>query len=444
MEHQYERNAGFDPIAYINEPHWQESRLGLDRIEALLEGLGRPHDRFKAIHVAGTNGKGSTCSFLASIMQAAGYRTGLFTSPFVHEFSDRIRLDGVNIAPDDLCDVTLEVKAVADRMDDHPTEFELMTAVAFTYFARMGCDIAVVEVGMGGRLDSTNVIGSPEACVITPIGFDHVDMLGDTLAKIAGEKAGIIKRGSPVVSWVQEPEAMEVVERIAAEQGAELTVPDISTLAVHGVIERSDPQGGAMLARVFDYGGIARRQIGLLGRYQPENAALAIEVAHVLAKRGWDIPESAVAQGLLTAKWPGRFEVAAADPPFIIDGGHNPAGVRALASSLADVFPGRKAVFIMGVLEDKDYPAMIGEAFPAAAAFVTVAPPNPRALSAQALAEEVERIARNQGASIAIKAASGFEDAVALARTMAVGDEVICAFGSLFSVASVEAALKGR
>ena len=202
----------FDPIAYINEPRWMESRLGLDRIRELLDRLGRPQDRLKFVHVAGTNGKGSTCAYLASILQAAGLRTGLFTSPYLITFEERIRVDGVNIALDQLAEVALLVKEQAEAMTDHPTEFELMTAVALVHFARQGCDIVVLEVGLGGRLDSTNVIDAPEAAVIARIGLDHTKLLGTALAAIAGEKAGIVKPGSAVVSWPQDAAAMAVVD----------------------------------------------------------------------------------------------------------------------------------------------------------------------------------------------------------------------------------------
>ena len=207
----------FDPVAYINEPRWQESRLGLDRIRALLERLGWPQDKLKIVHVAGTNGKGSTCAYLASVLRAAGYRTGLFTSPFIEAFEERIQVDGVAISRDDLMDATLAVKehaeALAAQTGDHPTEFELMTAVALVHFARRGCEAVVLEVGLGGRLDSTNAIEAPEVSVVARIGRDHTAMLGNTLAAIAAEKAGIIKPGVPVVSWPQDPEAMAVVER---------------------------------------------------------------------------------------------------------------------------------------------------------------------------------------------------------------------------------------
>ncbi|MDR0514499.1 MAG: hypothetical protein LBG81_04990, partial [Coriobacteriaceae bacterium] len=222
----------FDPVAYISEPHWLESRLGLDRIQGLLDSLGKPQERLRFVHVAGTNGKGSTCAFLAHILQEAGFRTGLFTSPHIMEFSDRIQVDGTPISSDELLSVTLAVKEKADAMSDHPTEFEIMTAVALEHFARRKCDIVVFEVGLGGRLDATNVVDAPELCVITPVGFDHTEVLGTTLGAIAWEKAGIIKQGVPLVSWPQEKEAMDVISQAAAERQAKLTIVDFACLSV--------------------------------------------------------------------------------------------------------------------------------------------------------------------------------------------------------------------
>ena len=215
--------SAFDPVAYINEPRWQASRLGLERIRALLDRLGRPQDDLRFVHMAGTNGKGSVCTYLASVLQAAGYRTGLFTSPFILRFEERIRVDGADVSRDDLTRATLLVReqaeALAAETGDHPTEFELMCAVALVHFRAAGCDLVVLEVGLGGRLDSTNVIDAPEACVITRIGLDHTALLGDTLAAVAGEKCGILKPGVPVASWPQEPEALEVVRAACAAQG---------------------------------------------------------------------------------------------------------------------------------------------------------------------------------------------------------------------------------
>lgn len=440
----------FDPIAYINTPRWQASRLGLERIRELLERLGRPQDRLKFVHVAGTNGKGSICAYLASILSAAGYRTGMFTSPYIERFEERIRVDGAMISPDELRDVTLAVRehaeAMAEETGDHPTEFELMTAVALEHFARFGCDIVVLEVGLGGRLDSTNVVDAPEACVIARIGLDHTALLGNTLAAIAGEKAGIIKEGSAVVSWPQEPEAMAVIEHAAAEHGCELRVPDFAQLE-EGAIRWED---GASPFRSFSYREWTDLRTGILGSYQPQNATVALEVVSVLRGRGWHIPDEAVRAGVARTRWPGRFEIVegGSSPDgfaIVVDGGHNPQGARALADSLAEVFPGRKPVFVIGVLEDKDYPRMLEDVLPLGSAFVCVTPDNPRALPAHKLARAIRWTGQDLlGCSACVNpvVARDFEDAIRRARELADPDGLICAFGSLYSVAALKEAVR--
>lgn len=440
----------FDPIAYINTPRWQASRLGLERIRELLERLGRPQDRLKFVHVAGTNGKGSICAYLASILSAAGYRTGMFTSPYIERFEERIRVDGAMISPDELRDVTLAVRehaeAMAEETGGHPTEFELMTAVALEHFARCGCDIVVLEVGLGGRLDSTNVIDAPEACVIARIGLDHTALLGNTLAAIAGEKAGIIKEGSAVVSWPQESEAMAVIEHAAAEHGCELWVPDFAQLE-EGAIRWED---GASPFRSFSYREWTDLRTGILGSYQPQNATVALEVVSVLRGRGWHIPDEAVRAGVARTRWPGRFEIVegGSSPDgfaIVVDGGHNPQGASALADSLAEVFPGRKPVFVIGVLEDKDYPRMLEDVLPLGSAFVCVTPDNPRALPAHKLARAIRWTGQDLlGCSACVNpvVARDFEDAIRRARELADPDGLICAFGSLYSVAALKEAVR--
>ena len=440
----------FDPIAYINTPRWQASRLGLERIRELLERLGRPQDRLKFVHVAGTNGKGSICAYLASILGAAGHRTGMFTSPYIERFEERIRVDGAMISPDELRDVTLAVRehaeAMAEETGDHPTEFELMTAVALEHFARCGCDIVVLEVGLGGRLDSTNVIDAPEACVIARIGLDHTALLGNTLAAIACEKAGIIKEGSAVVSWPQEPEAMAVIEHAAAEHGCELRVPDFAQLE-EGIVKWED---GAPPFRPFSYKEWADLRTGILGSYQPQNATVALEAVDVLRGRGWRIPDEAVRVGVARTRWQGRFEIVegGSSPDgfaIVVDGGHNPQGARALADSLAEVFPGRKLVFVVGVLEDKDYPRMLEDVLPLGSAFVCVTPDNPRALPAHKLARAIRWTGQDLlGCSACVNpvVARDFEDAIRRARELADPDGLICAFGSLYSVAALKEAVR--
>ena len=487
----------FDAIEYINTPRWLTSRLGLERIRELLDRLGRPQDRLKFVHVAGTNGKGSTCAFTASILAEAGFKTGLFTSPYVETFHERIRVNGCNISDEDLTSATLRVRECAEAMEaeggEHPTEFELMTAVALVHFAHVGCDIVVLEVGLGGRLDSTNVIVAPEVAAIVSIALDHTNLLGNTLAEIAHEKAGIVKKGSTVVSWPQEPSAMEVVEDAARRVGDKLVVPDFSLLSV-GKVTR----GAALLTRgtALEHEGhapcsdsprfaaelraehavpaqklqvsssidahltpmsqvesaVPMRQFSyrgreyatrLLGSYQPSNAAMAIEIAGALRERGWEIPDEAIARGIAETRWPARFEVLdqpAGMPTVVIDGGHNPQGAGVLADSLRDVFPDKRPVYLVGILADKDYRSMLRAVAPLASAFVCVTPPNPRALDAADLAEAIRETCGELGARATIEVAGDFDDAVSAARKIAGPEGLICAFGSLYSIADVKAA----
>ena len=626
----------FDAIEYINTPRWLTSRLGLERIRELLDRLGRPQDRLKFVHVAGTNGKGSTCAFTASILAEAGFKTGLFTSPYVETFHERIRVNGLNISDEDLTAATLRVRECAEAMEaeggEHPTEFELMTAVALVHFAHVGCDIVVLEVGLGGRLDSTNVIAAPEVAAIVSIALDHTNLLGNTLAEIAHEKAGIVKEGSTVVSWPQEPSAMEVVEDAAWRVGDKLVVPDFSMLSVGKVtrgaalltrgtaLEREghtpcsdspryaaelraehaphaqELQVGAEGGSTCEAGDPAReapcsnsphfaaelraeppargRQVGaaddlgcgtafehapraqelqagaeggstcetasergqhapcsdsprfaaelraehaaptqklqvsssidagfggrmpravphepnvpsgtfvraqdclsmayahrtpvsqvesavpmrqffyrgceyatrLLGSYQPSNAAMAIEIAGALRERGWEIPDEAIARGIAETRWPARFEVLdqpAGMPAVVIDGGHNPQGAGVLADSLRDVFPDKRPVFLVGILADKDYRSMLRAVAPLASAFVCVTPPNPRALDAADLAEAIRERCDELGVCATVEVAGDFDGAVSAARKLAGPEGLICAFGSLYSIADVKAA----
>ena len=287
-----------EALAYIHAVHWQGHKPGLDRIRTLLAALGDPHRQLRFVHVAGTNGKGSTAAMLDSC--CAGYRVGLFTSPYINRFNERIQVDGVPIPDADLVRLVEQVQPAASAMADVPTEFELITALGMLYFVQTRCDIVVLEVGLGGALDSTNVIDPPECAVITALGMDHVKELGPTLADIAAAKAGIIKPGSPVVSYENVPEAGRVIAETAAAQGAPLTVADFGRLTL---------RGASLEGQTFDYDGLQGLTLPLLASYQPRNAAVAIEALRALRARGWQIPDSAIRQGLAQVRWPGRFEL---------------------------------------------------------------------------------------------------------------------------------------
>ncbi|MCD8381816.1 MAG: bifunctional folylpolyglutamate synthase/dihydrofolate synthase [Clostridiales bacterium] len=419
-----------EALAYIHSTHWQGKRPGLNRVRELLGRLGDPQQRLRFVHVAGTNGKGSVCACMASVLQAAGYRTGCFTSPFLERFNERFQIDGVPISDEALCRLTERVRPAADQMEDAPNEFDLITALALVWFADEGCDIVVLEVGLGGTLDPTNVIDCPDLAVITALGLDHTRQLGDTLPEIAGAKAGIIKPGGQVVYYGGAPEADEVVRRVCREQGAALTVPDWSRLEVLAW----EPD-----CTLMSYDGLDGLRLPLLAAYQPRNAALAVTGARLLRDRGWHIPEAAIRQGIETVRWPGRFELLRREPPFLLDGAHNPQGVRATAESLRLRYPGRRFVFLMGVMADKDAASMIAPLAPLAEEFVTVTPPSPRSLPADTLAEEIRR-----RTGLPARACGSIEEGVELALGRCRPDTGVCALGSLYFSAAIRQAANAR
>lgn len=422
----------FDAVAYINEPRWHTMSLGLERIRELLNGLGDPQKRLRFVHVAGTNGKGSTCVCMASILKAAGYKTGLFTSPYIEHFEERIRVNGVPISSEELHAVTLKVRDVAEAMVDHPTEFELMTAVAFEYFAEQGCDVVVAEVGLGGRLDSTNCIDTVEASLIAPISYDHCALLGDTLAQIAAEKAGIIKDGVAVASAPQEADARQALEEMAKDH--------------HTPIHFVDPSAVEGSNDSFSYKGVQNLSLSLRAGYQRFNAALALEGCFILRDKGWVISDDAIRVGLTEAQWPGRFELAHRAPDIIIDGAHNKHAIEHLVEELEDRYPLRRIIFCMGVMADKDYRSMLEMLAPHAKAFVCYAPPLDRALPAKKLAAQVCAVLAQQEPGEAdhgclVESAASAAQAVARVNALANEHDVVCFCGSLYGIASVKEAL---
>ena len=415
-----------EALEYIHAVQWAGHKPGLSRTRTLLAALGDPHKTLRFVHVAGTNGKGSTAAMLASCLQAAGYRVGLFTSPFINRFNERIQINGEQIPDEALVQLVEQVRPAADAMTDIPTEFEIITALGMLWFARQQCDIVVLEVGLGGTLDSTNVIDPPECAVITALGMDHVKELGPTLADIAAAKAGILKPGSPAVSYGGVPEADAVIARVAKEQHAPLTVVDFSKLRL---------DGGDLDEVTFDFDGLDGVRLPLIGSYQPRNAAVAITALRVLRGRGWDIPEQAIRKGLETVKWPGRFELLRRAPAFVLDGSHNAHGMRATVQSLRDRFPGEKFVFLLSIMADKDVDEMLDLLAPLAKRFVTVAAHTPRALPAETLAEAIRT------RSIPTEAAPGIEEGVARAVELG-GQGPVCALGTLYFSGEVREAFQ--
>lgn len=418
--------TGQEAVAYIDTFQWQAHAPGLERIRTLLHALGDPQKELKFVHVAGTNGKGSVCAYLASILRCAGYRVGLCTSPFLEDFRERIQVDGELIPPEVLGELTELARPAAEAMEDHPTEFELITAVAMLYFRRCRCDIVVLEVGLGGALDASNVIDVPEAAVITAMGMDHAAILGPTLADIAAAKAGIIKPGGTVVSFGGCPEADAVIRERCREQGAQLTEVDFSRLRVVGTgLDGTDLE-------FAPYGAL---HVPLVGLYQAKNAAVAVTTVEVLEKRGWEISRRALEQGLASVCWPGRLEVVRRAGPVILrDGAHNAHGMAATVESLRALFPGKKLTILMGVMADKDVEDMLKLLAPIAGQVFTVRPESPRAMPAEELAALVNRY------GVPAVPCAGVAAGLQAAAEAAGADGAVCALGSLYLVGEVRRA----
>ena len=412
----------------IHAVHWQGHKPGLGRTRALLAALGDPHKALRFVHVAGTNGKGSTAAMLDSCLRAAGYRTGLFTSPYINRFNERVQVDGVPIPDGDLVRLVERVQPAAAAMADTPTEFEFITALGMLWFAEQRCDIVVLEVGLGGALDSTNVIDPPECAVITALGLDHVKELGPTLADIAAAKAGIIKPGAPAVSYGGAPEADRVIAAAARACGAPLTVVDFTRLRL---------RGAGLDGQTFDFDGLDGLTLPLLAGYQPRNAAVAVTALRALRARGWDIPDEAIRRGLASVRWPGRFELLRRSPPFLLDGSHNAHGMRATADSLRSLFPGQKFVFLVSIMADKDAGEMLRLLLPLAKAFVTVTAPSPRAIPAADLAARIEALGGSAEPAASIPAA------VERTAALAAGGPA-AALGTLYFSGEVRQAVAAR
>ena len=406
------------------QSRWPEHRVApsLARVAALTELLGDPQRAYPVIQIAGTNGKGSTAIMIESLLLALGLRVGRISSPHLSDVTERVSIDGVPIGIDAFDELVSDVAPLVAMVDDQlldgvpMTFFEVITALSFEAFAQAPVDVAVVEVGLGGTLDSTNVIDPPECAVITALGMDHVKELGPTLADIASAKAGIIKPGSPVVSYGGVPEADAVIARTAAERHAPLTVVDLSRLTI---------EDGDLDAVTFDFDGLNGIRLPLIGSYQPRNAALAITALRVMRTHGWNIPESAIRTGLETVSWPGRFELLRHAPAFLLDGSHNAHGMRATVQSLRDRFPGQKFVFLVSIMADKDVDQMLSLLVPLAVRFVTVAAHTPRAMPAETLAEHIRAYGCRAEAAASIEAG--------VARAVELGGEgPVCALGTLY------------
>lgn len=418
--------TGEEAISYIHSMVWNRKATGYEHAKALLAKMGNPQKQLKYVHIGGTNGKGSTAAMLAAVLQAAGYKVGLYTSPYIFRFHERIQINGVCISDEDLAESTEEVKKIADALPDCPSEFALVCCIAFSYFAKEQCDIVVLEVGMGGANDSTNVIDCPEVAMITNIGLDHTEYLGSTLEEVTKTKAGILKTNGTAVFYPNEPVVEAVFRKVCGEKHVSFTFADFQNLR----LRKTSLEG-----QTFDYKEWKGILIPLLGESQLRNAVMVLSTVEQLRKKGWDICEEAVRNGLMQVKWPGRFEVVRKTPLFIIDGGHNPQCIEALAQNVRDYLTGKKVVAITGVVADKDYGMMYQPILPLISEFVCITPPTPRKLSGEVLAE----LLRQAGAKA--NACDDIKEAVLMAQEKAGDDGAVLCFGSLYSIGEIQAAL---
>ena len=405
--------------------------LGLDRMEELLRRLGNPQDDLKVIHVAGTNGKGSVSKYLEEGLAACGYKMGLYTSPYIETFNERIRYDGADISDEDLEYYGQKVVSAAEAMVadglDSPTEFEVVTAIAFLYFADRQADITILEVGLGGIGDSTNVVKTPLASVITSISYDHMAQLGSSLAEIAVNKAGIIKTGCPVIANVPQRDAAKIIARKAYAMGSRLY--DISGIRAAVSDETPFSQKVSMELYEKSYSDV---EISMVGRHQAENLKTALATLEILRKSGAvKLDREALYEGLKRARQPGRFEVISEDPLVIIDGAHNEAGAQALQETMAQHFAGKKILLVAGILADKEIDPIVKFLTKITDHIIVTEPDNPRKLAAEKLAEHVAEF------GVAAEAVSDVEAAVHRAKELADGYDVILFAGSLYLIGDV-------
>lgn len=409
-----------DAMEYVEECGRFGVVPGLDSIRELMKRLGNPQNELIFVHIAGTNGKGSVLAYISTVLTQAGYRTGRFVSPAVFDYRESFQIDGKSIPKAELGRLFGLVREQADAMEadglPHPTVFEMETALGFLYFRNKKCDIVVLETGMGGLLDTTNVIPAPAVSVLTSIGMDHMAVLGGSLAQIAVHKAGIIKHGSVVVSLKQTPEVMGVIDDACSKEGCRLRIADPAYVSgVKAVLGRQR----------FNWGRYRNLEIHMNGACQIRNCVIALEALEALREAGFRISEEALREGLAATIWPGRLQVIGRKPLFIADGAHNEDGAEALAEAVRFYFKDKKIIYIIGILKDKEYVKILEKTLFAPAAVICVTPPGPRGLPALSLAGEAGKLHHN------VTAADSLEEAVEMAYMLADREDVILAFGSL-------------
>lgn len=413
-------------VEFVESSSIVRERYGLEKLQQALHLLGDPHHHTEFVHIAGTNGKGSTAAMTASVLQTAGYRTGLYTSPHLMRYNERMHIDGVPISDEDFVEAASQVQRVCEQLGGVPIVFEVLTLMALWYFAQQRCDIVVLEVGIGGLLDSTNVIPSPKAAIITQLGMDHTETLGNTLEEIAAQKGGIVKEGTPTVMALQEPSAVAVVQQICNQHHAPLALADPERLRV------LDASVAGQTLEDREYGKL---KLPLAGEHQRKNAANVLEAVAMLRTQGYRISDDDVREGIAKTVWPARFERLSTAPDFILDGGHNPQCLHAATAALREYYPGQKVIFLVGMMADKDTDHMLAEMASIAKSFVCIRPDSPRAMQPQLLAQQLtERF------HLPACACGSVREGIAEATRQAGKEGVVCALGSLYLAGEVRAA----
>ena len=425
-----------EALKYIHESHKFGIRLGLDNIKKLLELLDNPQDKLKIIHIAGTNGKGSTCSFISTILKEGGYKVGLYTSPFLETFTERIRVNGDNIPEDEVGNIVSLIKEKIEVMVNegysYPTEFEIVTAMALYYFYKENVDFVALEVGLGGRYDATNVIEKPIVSVITSISMDHIGVLGDTLGKIAFEKGGIIKENCTTIVYPQKYEAGQVIKNICKENRSkyiECNFNDINIKQSNINLQKYD-----CFINKKEYKDL---EIKLIGEHQVKNSVLALNVIdYINDNLGLNISEECIRKGLAQTSWPGRIEKIKENPMFIIDGAHNEEGAESLAKAMDKYFKDKNKVLIIGMLEDKDISSVLDILIPRFNKVITTTPDNPRSIDADKLKKKIEEY------NIDVISKPKINEAVEYALQNTKKEDVIISAGSLYMIGNVRSIIK--
>ncbi len=413
-----------EALNYIEKIEYFGSKPGLERINALMEVMGNPHKDLKVIHVAGTNGKGSTTAMLTYILKEHGYKVGTYTSPHLESYNERFMINAENISDEKFAQYVTLVKDACEGLEDKPTVFEVLTGVAFKYFFDEKVDYVVLEVGLGGRFDATNIIDNPVLSVITSISFDHVEFLGDTLEKIAFEKAGIIKKNCPCVLYRQSDEVKNVIETVCKENGSDFYYADEEETIV-----LKQELGGTLFSVKNKYMTFENVSIKLIGDYQIKNASLVLLAVSALRLNGVELKDELVLSGIEKARWHGRMEIVGEEPTLLLDGAHNTDGITMLASSLKKYFEGRKITLVVGILGDKEYGKMVETIAPLASRIVFTEPRSERKWHIDSL-KEFENIGE-------IYKESDIKKAVELAYSLSEKDDVICCAGSFYLIGEI-------